>query len=54
MFKLDKLICYGTAASGNLKNRFESFEESRTRVRNNYKKLQKNGTFKMVLQWRKR
>lgn len=39
--QIDKLICYGTAASGNLKNRFETFEESKIKVRNNYQSFKK-------------
>lgn len=31
--RIDKLVLYGTAASGNLKDRFETFEASRGRVK---------------------
>ena len=39
--QIDKLICYGTAASGNLKNRFETFEQSRVRVKEDYQSFKK-------------
>lgn len=39
--QINKLICYGTAASGNLKNRFETFEQSRDRVKKDYTTFKK-------------
>jgi len=39
--QIEKLICYGTAASGNLKNRFETFEQSRARVKEDYQSFKK-------------
>jgi len=39
--QIDKLICYGTAASGNFENRFETIEESKNRVRNDYPSFKK-------------
>jgi pimeloyl-ACP methyl ester carboxylesterase len=39
--QIDKLICYGTAASGNFENRFETIEESKIRVKNDYASFKK-------------
>lgn len=39
--QIDKLICYGTAASGNFENRFETIEESKNRVKNDYPSFKK-------------
>lgn len=39
--KIDNLICYGTSANGNLKYRFEPFEESRKRIKNDFKSFKK-------------
>lgn len=39
--QIDKLICYGTAASGSLKNRFETFEESEARILKDYSSFKK-------------